>query len=513
MQLIFNKLKNINSKMSDENSKRVVKKNNTKKMSIKVSTEDKEVPPSNDANKDKKDKSKDNKANSNIKSSPKKETNEPTLAELEENTKKMEKEFSDIKGQLKSEENKTLEEVGSLNKQLEQLNKNQINVCKDNKTLLNKLRKMDSDVSKKYDDKFKMSKILENKKARSYNRDINMKIKSNENEKINIQKDIKYNQDEINRLSGLLKMKEIGGDGGQLAEEYKELEKNISQIQKEVDELNLIKFIHKSCSKNENILKNQINVLNIDIEFEAKRKLMISYIQPKKEKSTISESIERLNYGKKLRNNLLHSTKNRYNAKKDLYVNTRSYNIIKKELYVNENVKKKRNNSLDKIHKDELDAEQIANNKLNEKPQLYLFTEAEKEILQNIVPNEYLNNLNEKFNQKEKEMKEIEETCKPQTDLKRELYLDNLKYEEINLKQNELRMKKTNLMTKHIKNNKKITEMKNKIKILKKDIDIEAKKLSGIVVKNKSIQEIIKKYIEAKKKENEETKEKEKENE
>ena len=81
---------------------------------------------------------------------------------------------------------------------------------------------MDSEASKKYDDKFKMSKILENKKARSYNRDINMKIKSNENEKINIQKDIiifdfiiwavlmkiqkiKYNQDEINRLSVLLK--------------------------------------------------------------------------------------------------------------------------------------------------------------------------------------------------------------------------------------------------------------------------------------------------------------------
>jgi len=29
-----------------------------------------------------------------------KETNDPTLAELEENTKKMEKEFNDIKGQL-----------------------------------------------------------------------------------------------------------------------------------------------------------------------------------------------------------------------------------------------------------------------------------------------------------------------------------------------------------------------------------------------------------------------------
>ena len=499
--------------MSDTN-RRIVKINDIKRINNKVSTEDKATPPNNYSNEDKENKNKYGQISSNINPSSKEKMSEQTLQELEESNKKMEKEYNDMKDQLKSEENKTLEEVGSLNKQLEQLDKDQINVCKHNKILLNKLRKMDSEVSKKYDDKFKMSKILENKKARSYNRDINMKIKSNENEKINIQKDIKYNQDEINRLSELLKeMKEIGGDGGLLAEDYKELQKNISQIQKEVDELNLIKFIHKSCSKNENILKNQINVLNIDIEFEAKRKLMISYIQPKKQKSTISESIERLNYGKKLRNNLLHSTKNRYNAKKDLYVNTRSYNIIKKELYVNENVKKKRNNSLDKIHKDELNAEQIANNKLNEKPQLYLFTEAEKEILQNIVPNEYLNNLNEKFNQKEKEMKEIEETCKPQTDLKRELYLDNLKYEEINLKQNELRMKKTNLMTKHIKNNKKITEMKNKIKILKKDIDREAKKLSGIVVKNKSIQEIIKKYIEAKKKENEETKEKEKENE
>ena len=54
-------------------------------------------------------------------------------------------------------------------------------------------------------------------------------------------------------------MKEIGGDGGQLTEEYKELEKNISQIQKEVDELNLIKFIHKSCSKNENIYIKKSN--------------------------------------------------------------------------------------------------------------------------------------------------------------------------------------------------------------------------------------------------------------
>ena len=56
-------------------------------------------------------------------------------------------------------------------------------------------------------------------------------------------------------------------------------------------------------------------------------------------------------------------------------------------------------------------------------------------------------------------MKEIEESYKPQTELKRQLYKDNLRYEEINLKQNELNLKKANLLTQHIQNNKKINIM------------------------------------------------------
>ena len=83
--------------------------------------------------------------------------------------------------------------------------------------------------------------------------------------------------------------------------------------------------------KKENILKSQINVLNSDIEFELKKNLMISHIQRKKQNSIITINIERLDYSKKLRNNFLNNTKSKYNAKKDLYVNTRSYNIIKKE--------------------------------------------------------------------------------------------------------------------------------------------------------------------------------------
>ena len=494
--------------MSDTN-RRIVKINDIKRINNKVSTEDKATPPNNYSNEDKEDKIMYGQIRLNIQPSSKKEMSEQALQKLEENTKKMEKEYNDMKDQLKSEESKTLEQVGSLNKQLEQLNQNQLNILKYNKTLLNKLRKMYTEVSKKYGDKFKMSKILENQKALAYKKDINMKIKFNENVKITIQKDIEYNKDEIDRLSQMIQeLTEVGGEEGLLAEVVRELQKDISKIQKEINNLNLIKYAHESCIKNENILKSQINVLNSDIEFELKKNLMISHIQPKKQKKIITGNIERLDYGLKLRNNLLRNTKNRYNAENDFYVNTRSYNIIKKELYTDEKVIKKKNKSSNKINTEGFNAENIANNKLIVKPQLYLFTEAEKEILQNIVPNKYLNNLNEKYNQKKKEMKEIEESYKPQTELKRQLYKDNLRYEEINLKQNELNLKKGNLLAQHIQNNKKIREVKNKIKTIKEKINREAKKLSGKVVKNKLIQNIINKYIETRKKENEKTIEK-----
>ena len=52
--------------MSDESNKRVVKKTNTKKMSIKVSTEDKETPSVNNLNKDKNNASKNTKSDSQV---------------------------------------------------------------------------------------------------------------------------------------------------------------------------------------------------------------------------------------------------------------------------------------------------------------------------------------------------------------------------------------------------------------------------------------------------------------
>ena len=79
-----------------------------------------------------------------------------------------------------------------------------------------------------------------------------------------------------------------------------------------------------------------------------------------------------------------------------------------------------------------------------------------------MVPNEYFNNMNVKVNERENEIKEIEEAYQDKKGLKNNLYLDNLIYDEINLKEKELKMIKSNLMATHIKNNKKIMDMKNR---------------------------------------------------
>ena len=471
--------------MSEGSNKRVVKKTKANKMSIKVSTEDKDEPLDKDLNKDK------IKSNSKGKYTVQNGIPEMTLTRLLEDNQNLEIELENIKEELQSEKNKTISDLESLNKELEVLNKTQNNVCTKNKSILNKLKEIQKDIDVKFTEKFKLSKVIENKRSNLYNKNINIEIKSKENEQNNVQKDIKINQKEIERMQKILdenKEKE----GSKVEENYKVVKENMENLQKEINDLNQIKLEHKNCTKNINILKNKLNVLFIDMEFERKRLIMFSTAQPKKEKNALNENTKRSDYGVKVRNNVLQNTKNKYDFKDVELVNKKSYDFLKNEMIETER----------KIRKD-LEEEKIGNNKGKDAMKVYLFTEAEKEVFQKIMPNELFNNLNDKFNEKEVEMKKIEETLKEQKDQKRKLYLDNLKYEEINLKKQELRMKKTNLMSENIKNNKKIIEMKNIIKKKQKEIDNENRKIARFTEKNSTMNAILKKYMAERKKEKE----------
>ena len=476
--------------MSEGSNRRVVKKNKTNKMSIKVSTEDRDEPLSKDLNKD------NTKTNIKGKYSTKEGIPETTLTRLLEENQNLENELENIKEELRSEEKKTITDLESLNKELEVLNKTQNNVCTKNKSILNKLKEIQKDINVKFAEKFKVSKVLENKRSNLYNKNIDIEIKSKENEQNNVQKDIKFNQKEIERLQKILEENKEK-EGSKVEENYNEVKKNMESLQKEINDLNQIKFEHKNCTKNINILKNKLNVLFIDMEFEKKRLVMNSTVQPKKEINSLNENSKRSDYGIKVRNNILQNTKNRYNFKDVELVNKKSYDFLKNEM--NENDKKKFNKSKGKRIKKNLEEEKIGNNKKKDIQNVYLFTEAEKEVFQKIVPNELFNNLNDKFNEKEIEVKKIEETFKEQKEQKKKLYLDNLKYDEINLKKKELRMKKTNLMSENIKNNKKINEMKNIIKRKQKEIDNENRKIARFTEKNSTMHAILKKYIEERK--------------
>ena len=466
--------------MSDEKNKRVVKKTNTKKMSIKVSTEDKETPSVNNLNKDKNNASKNTKSDS--QEAQKEIDLETRYSQLLETNKNLEAEIQNMKEELKSELERTMTEVGSLNNKLDTLTKEEVNVCNENKSLLNQLKKMDKEISTKFVEKFKMSKLVENKKNANYIKDKNNGIKSSENEKNNVQKDIKINQRDIDRLNKILENSKEGEEGKKL----EELKQKIEIIQKEVNELNLIKLHHKNCPKDASTLKSRLNVLNNDIEFESKRKSMISVEpnkkekekSPNKKKDNISGN-NRIQYGLKVENKLIKSTQIKYNSRQAYYLNQKSFNRLKDEMKEIENNKK--SNSSEKLKK--------------------------------IMPNEYFNNLNQKYTQKENEMKEIQETTKIPKEIKKQLYLDNLRYEEIILKQREINMKKANLMSKHSKNSKKILDMKTKIKSLQKDIDREAKKVARMADYNKSLNKVIKEYYEKMKKEKENEENKEKDNE
>ena len=471
--------------MSEGSNKRVVKKTKANKMSIKVSTEDKDEPLDKDLNKDK------IKSNSKGKYTVQNGIPEMTLTRLLEDNQNLEIELENIKEELKSEKNKTISDLESLNKELEVLNKTQNNVCTKNKSILNKLKEIQKDIDVKFTEKFKLSKVIENKRSNLYNKNINIEIKSKENEQNNVQKDIKINQKEIERLQKILDENKEN-EGSKVEENYKVVKENMENLQKEINDLNQIKLEHKNCTKNINILKNKLNVLFIDMEFERKRLIMFSTAQPKKEKNALNENTKRSDYGVKVRNNVLQNTKNKYDFKDVELVNKKSYDFLKNEMIETER----------KIRKD-LEEEKIGNNKGKDAMKVYLFTEAEKEVFQKIMPNEIFNNLNDKFNEKEVEMKKIEETFKEQKEQKRKLYLDNLKYEEINLKKQELRMKKTNLMSENIKNNKKIIEMKNIIKKKQKEIDNENRKIARFTEKNSTMNAILKKYMAERKKEKE----------
>ena len=492
--------------MSKGENRRMVKKSkNSDTLNIKVSTADKDMlSKDNRINIKISGQDKNAKTNSVSKLKQIKEEDDKNIqsriSKLIENNKKSQQEVDSIMNQIKEKSEKDLSEILALNTQLSQLEKDHNELSNKNKTLLSKLKELEDDVTKRFENKFKLSKVIKNQKKIENQENLETSIKIKDKQKENVEKDIKYNKNEIKRLNKLLKKNKEGSEQ-QLSDELKAIKDNINKIEKEIKELNKIKSEHQLCKKSENFLKCQFNVLKNDCEFEEKKKDMI------KTKKRVQTKIKNVNmtmeYGEKVRKEMLAKTTNKYSSKIRI-VNYKSYNFLLKE-----NEDKKANERKLSSYKN---LQTVGNTDLpdfstylkkdisyridDKPPKKYLFSQEEKEILKKMIPNEYYNNYNEKYNKIENELTEIEDKFKENDTIKKEIYYDNIKNDANNLKLKELEYKTNSLKGIVGQNNKKIVDIKKKIQILNEDI----KKQNYIFYHKNKNNKIIKERIETVKK-------------
>ena len=510
--------------MTEGENKRLVKKSkNSERMNIKVSTQDKDLL------------TPDKEINLNISAQKKKTTSkniltkskniteekidknddiETRISKLIENNKLYQQEIDSIKNEINDNSEKELSEILDLNKQIALLEKEQINLFNENKSLLSNLKSMEEQVTNKFNDKFKVSKVIKRQKQNEIKVDLNKEIKIKEKQKINIEKTIKYNKKDIQILNKLLEENKEGKEQ-ELNKDLSEINDKINLLQTEIEELNKIKLEHKLCQKKENLLKSKLNVLANEIEFESKKSNMIETIEPNKKSPTKIKNVNMtMVYGENVRKNILKNTKNKYNSKIKL-VNYKSYNFLLKELNNNNRNKENIGSSYQKLQENNMKTTEnveipdfstylkngVGHRIDTKSPTKFLFSEQEKDILKKLLPSKYYNNCNEKYNKIENELNEIGEKYKNNDEVKKEIYLDNIKVQSINLRLKELGNIKTNLNAIFSKNKNKIADLKRKIKLLNdeiirndaiisnknKDINIVKKNIEKIDMKYKSI--------------------------
>lgn len=483
--------------MKEGENKRVVKKvNNNDTLNIKVSTQDKDVF------------LKDNEINLNIESTTKQKRKTTKLksklnginqdsdiniriSKLIEENESLESQLNELKSNMVIITDKEVAEIVALNKEMTKKENEQIKLHKQNINLLSKLQNMEKEVSERFANKWNASKVIAKHKKNIYKKDLNTEIKSKEGQQENIQKLINYNQKEIKKLNKLLEE----ANEEKLTNELKEINDKIDEIKNDIKRLNKIKLEHKLCKKNINILKCSLNVANNELEFEFKKSNMMTL--PKKEQTKISNPSISLIYGEKIRNKSLQNTKVKFSSKMKIlkYKNfnflTNEYknNIIPHKSLIKSKLKTTENLDSCNILK-------YLNNEINCKidtstPKPYLFSESEKKVMQKLLPSEFFNHINEKYNQAENKLVQIEEKFKKNDKLKSEIDFENVKNGDINLQLKKNKIVRNDLNLDISKNNKKIVEIRNKIKEINDNIKRQDLNLYKKSIINEKIKEQI----------------------
>ena len=373
--------------------------------------------------------------------------------------------------QIQKEKEETLESLKQINEEINIKNEELRKLKIKNKYLTNILRSIQNEVDKK------IKKINFNNLKDSDFEDKEEKIK----EEINVQK--KEIENTINLIIPLQKEREkyekilndilednINNKYNTLNNEINELENNVNTMREETNN-------HKNCFIRMKNLKDQSNLLKNELDFEKKKLQLNESIEIKKQNYSYQED-ESIDYSKiSLFKNK--SFNNRINnsyiyQKKKLKLSNEGKERREKEKIKNnlfpiwKQFNKKNNNYINYI-------KYIP--KRNNYNNNFLFSNDEKKILFKIIPEEFIDNYEQKFETIENKKDEIIEEYKDSIEIKKQLK------NNINLKINESEKKMDNLKKEEKVINNELLKQRNMINTFKlqiKEINKDIKNILGV---------------------------------
>ena len=241
-------------------NKRLVQKKNkaVKTANIKVSTEDKDLIST--------------KNKSNEKSSNKNKTSigKNDITDIFQQTKDLEDKLNILKADKERSEGEDFEKIKILNNSISLLDKKHKNLYKTNYSLLSKLKDMQNNLTKEFDNKFKMSKILSKQKKLDNESNLNIQIKAKEMEIQIEERRGEFIQKQYEKLEKM----ENDGDEKTLYDRLQELKSQIAEYENDINKLKEIEqsYSKKDFDKDYEQLNKKYQVLQNSKEFEMKKK-------------------------------------------------------------------------------------------------------------------------------------------------------------------------------------------------------------------------------------------------
>ena len=483
-----------------------VKKTNTSKVDKNVSTND--LSSSSKKGKNTKINNKNQKKSVGV--NAKKEEVKDNLTILKEKTALLISNLNKIKLDVDIERNNTIQDTNILNEQIKEIN-NEINrLTVDNKYLTNILysfqKKLDKEINQNIIHKSR-HKSIGNEKIEDK---LNKNIKLREKMILNSKKNLKLIKKEKKLLENEIKGNDAPDTKDNLEKKLEEIKKIKEDKIKEIEELKSIKNDHnKICAKKLSELLRQYDVIKNEYEYETKKaenkKLNTEIIINKKNK--VKKSSKILNNDNKNNESYSEQNKNDNSKSKDKFNEKNKIKISKtKNIFdyyfkqVNENKKRKENNlefknigflsddyinlnspvksvSNNNFNTNETNnsiklRKKLNNSNINNKNNnncesiRTLFTKSEKTFLSKLIPDNCLDNYENRFNSL------INENLNIRTKINENLKLNNinknnniLKIESSELQNNVNMRKQTNLNLKRSEFNKKKREIIEKIKL------------------------------------------------